>query len=80
MRKNDIAALILIISLSLGLAYFLANSLLGGIKQSAVKVEEVEKISSTVPEPDRAIFNDTAINPSVEIKIGGSTNEQPFGQ
>lgn len=79
MRKNDLAALILIVSVSLGVAYFLANAVLGGIKQQAVQVEVVEPISGTVPEPDRAIFNETAINPSVEIKIGNSRNEQPFG-
>lgn len=80
MKKNDIAVLILIVAMSLGLAYVLANSLLGGIKQTSVKVEVVEKIQSSVPDPDPTIFNEDAINPSVEIKIGESTNEQPFGQ
>lgn len=79
MKKNDIAVLILIVSISLGVAYFIGQAVVGMTKQGPVQVEVAEKISSDIVQPDPAVFNDKAINPSVPIRIGNSTNQQPFG-
>lgn len=80
MKKNDIAILVLIVSLSLGAAYFLGQSVLGGAKQTAVNVEKTEAMKAEVSDPDPRVFNSEAINPSVTINIGNSTNQQPFGE
>lgn len=80
MKKSDIALLALIVSISLGAAYFAGQAVIGATKQGAAQVETVDAISPEVQEPDSRIFNKEAINPAVPIKIGDSTNQQPFGQ
>ncbi|MBI3889774.1 hypothetical protein HY312_04370 [Candidatus Saccharibacteria bacterium] len=70
MKKTDIAALIMIASLSVLFAYFVANTVLGSPKPAEVKVKTVEKISSEVVQPDSTVFNKEAINPTVEVIIG----------
>ena len=78
MKKNEIALLILIVSVSLGLGYFVGQSLLGNKVSQAVTVETAEKISGTVEEPNNKIFNSAALNPTVPVRIGDSTNQSPF--
>lgn len=74
MKKSDIATLILISSVSVIAAYFVAAALIGSPSDEKVTVKTVEKISSGVESPDPSIFSDTAINPTVEVVIGGSQN------
>jgi len=71
MKKSDIAMIILIASISMLVAYFAANSILGDTKKQAVKVQTAEPITTTVDEPDPTVFNTNAINPTVEVIIGG---------
>jgi flagellar basal body-associated protein FliL len=71
MKKSDIAMIILIASVSMLAAYFAANSILGDTKNQSVKVKTAEPISATVEEPDPTVFNPNAINPTVEVIIGG---------
>lgn len=78
MKKNDIAAIILIASVSAMISWFAANALIGQPKQSALKVETVESISASIEEPDKKVFNDKAINPTVDRSIGKSANKLPF--
>lgn len=80
MKKSDIALLAMIVSISLGISYFAGQAVIGATKQGVAEVETVEVISPEVPEPDASIFHKEAINPAVPIKIGDSTNQQPFGQ
>lgn len=79
MKKSDIAMIILIASVSVLTAYFVTRALLGDIKSESVKVKTIEPITAEVVEPDKTVFNENAINPTVEIIIGGDTN-QPAGQ
>lgn len=78
MKKNDLAALILIASVSLMIAWSVASSLIGEPKKSAQKVKTIEVISEQVESPDKRIFNDKAINPTVERSIGKSSDSLPF--
>lgn len=81
MKKSDIALLAIIVSVSLGIAYFAGQALIGLTQQQGnAEVETVEPISSEVQSPDASVFSKDAINPAVPIKIGDSTNQQPFGQ
>lgn len=78
MKKTDIAMIILIASMSMLIAYFVAKSVVGDVKRQSVKVKVAEPISSTVQAPDPAIFNKNAINPTVEVIIGngdGTTSQ-----
>lgn len=80
MKKGDITIIILIVSISLIAAYFIGQAVLGATNQGQAEVETVEVIDPTIAPTDPAIFNKEAINPAVPIKIGNSTNQQPFGQ
>jgi hypothetical protein len=82
MKKNDIALLALIVFFSVAIAYFVGRAVLGGASNTGqAEVEKVDAINPTIAsKPDPAIFNKDAINPSVSIKIGDSTKQQPFGQ
>ena len=72
MKKTDIAMIILIASVSVGIAYG-AVSAIPGLKQSseAVKVKTIEKYQAGLDEPDPDVFNKDAINPTVDVTIGG---------
>ncbi|MNT36346.1 hypothetical protein D3C72_1724220 [compost metagenome] len=75
MKKTDIAMIILIASMSVLVAYFIAGALpMFKTNEKPVKVKTVDVIKTDVIEPDPAIFNKEAINPTVEVLIGGGTN------
>ncbi len=70
MKNSDIAALILIASLSVIVAYFVAEAVIGQPTSESVKVKTMEPITSQVETPDDTIFNKDAINPTVKVEIG----------
>jgi hypothetical protein len=70
MKKSDIAMIILIASISILVAYFVANGIVGDAQSQAVKVKVAEPISASVDKPNAEIFNSNAINPTVEVIIG----------
>lgn len=73
MKKTDIAMIVLIAGLSVGVAFFVANSLpFLKLDTKGVKVKTIEAISADVTPPDPAVFNEDAINPTVKTVIGGS--------
>ncbi len=78
MKKNDIAILVLIASISLVGSYLLVKTFFGEPKNDTAKVEQVDPISATLQDPSPTIFNKTAINPTVVIQIGNPSNLQPF--
>ncbi len=71
MKKSDIAMIILIASVSILVAYFVAKSIVGDVQNQSVKVKVADPISATVDEPSPKVFNSNAINPTVEVIIGG---------
>jgi len=79
MKKNDIAMIVLIASLTVMISYFLGRSIVGDPQSRAVKVKTADAISTEVEKPEKTVFNKNAINPTVEINIGNSSNQQPFG-
>jgi hypothetical protein len=78
MKRNDIAVLILIASITLVLSFLLVKSLFGSPTALQTKVESVEPISATLQQPPITVFNKDAINPTVLIQIGDTSNQQPF--
>ncbi|OGL22667.1 hypothetical protein A2707_05135 [Candidatus Saccharibacteria bacterium RIFCSPHIGHO2_01_FULL_45_15] len=70
MKNTDIAAIILIASLSMLVAYFVADAVIGKPSSESVKVKTVDAISPSVVAPDSTVFNEDAINPTVEVIIG----------
>lgn len=76
MKKTDITMIILIASVSVLVAYFAGKALLGDTHNTSVKVKTADPITSTVTQPDPAVFNSKAINPTVEVIIGGEQQSQ----
>lgn len=76
MKKTDIAMIILIAGVSILVAYIVMNSLLSGFKATPVKVKTMDSISSEVTQPDPAVFNSKAINPTVQVNIGDNGSGQ----
>lgn len=76
MKKTDIAMIVLIASMSMLVAYFIANSipaLKGGVGEE-VTVKVADPIVADDINVDSRIFNDRAINPTVEVTIGGESS------
>lgn len=81
MKKTDIAMIILIASLSVLVAYFIAKATpLGSTQNESVTVKTVDPITADVSEPDPSVFNEDAINPTVEVIIGGSVDVSALSQ
>mgnify|MGYP006929321851 CR=1 FL=1 len=62
--------IVLVAGLSVIVAYFAANTLIGKPTTQDAKVRTIDSITSTVTEPDTKVFNKEAINPTVEVNIG----------
>lgn len=73
MKKSDIAMIILIASISAMVAYFVVGAI-PGMKDAnkPVKVDTIERYSADLKEPDSQTFSKDAINPTVEVTIGGN--------
>lgn len=80
MKKSDIAMIILIASISMLVAYFVANAVIGDTKDEAVKVKTADPISTEIEEPETSVFNSDAINPTVEVIIGGDQSSKSTSQ
>lgn len=82
MKKSDVAMIILIASISMLIAYFVVKSL--PIFQGTNEPKQVstfEQIKPDVDEPNPDVFNTDAINPTVEVFIGGNNDPaQQAGQ
>lgn len=72
MKKTDIAMIVLIASVGVLVAYFIASSIpFLKLPESGLKVQTVRTISSDIEQPDDVSFPDGAINPTVEVIVGG---------
>ena len=70
MKSTDIAAAIMIAIASTAIAYFLGNAFLGDPNDESVSVSYMDPIAATVAQPDPEVFNNEAINPTVEVFVG----------
>lgn len=72
MKKSDIAMIILIASVSVIVAFFVANQITFlKVPEEGQKVKVAERIEPTVKAPDAKVFNGQAINPTIQTVIGG---------
>lgn len=72
MKKTDIAMLVLIASISVVIAFFVAKAIFGDVYTGTAKIKTIDKIESSIVEPSTEIFNKDAINPSVQVQINGT--------
>lgn len=78
MKKTDIAMIILIASIGIIVAYFIAiNIPFLKVPEKGVKVQTIPVITAEVKEPSKAIFNELAVNPTVEVIVGNGEAVDP---
>lgn len=77
MKQEDIATLIIVVFVA-GVASFLISSKFITPSSEKLEAETVAPITADFQLPDKKVFNDQAINPTVKIEIGTSTNTDPF--
>ena len=71
MKKTDIAMIILIASVGIMVAYFVASNIsFLKLPEDGVKVQTIRSISDEIVEPDEEVFHKDAINPTVEVIVG----------
>jgi hypothetical protein len=72
MKKTDIAMIVLIAGVGVLVAYFVAiNISFLKLPEGGVEVQTIREITSDIQEPNKKIFNAEAINPTVEVFVGG---------
>lgn len=71
MKKTDIAMIVLIAGVGVLIAYLIAvNIPFLKVPEDGIKVQTVEVISPEVSDPDTTVFNQDAVNPTVEVVVG----------
>ena len=78
MKRSDFALILIVVGVVVLVAYSVANSLFGQVALQPTNVPKAELVSSSLVQPDSAVFNKDAINPAVAITIGDQSDQQPF--
>lgn len=74
MKKADIAMVILIASVGVLIAFFIASNLpFLKLPEDGIKVQTMEEITPDLVDPNPDVFNSEAINPTVEIILDKNT-------
>ena len=72
MKQSDIISLVLIASVGTLAAFFVCQAIMGDPNEASVKFKSLSSvITSKLVDPDPEVFNSTAINPTVEVYVGG---------
>lgn len=78
MKKTDIAMIIFIAGVGVLIAYFVVINLpFLKLPEDGVKVQTMDALTSDVAEISKDVFNQDAINPTVEVIIVGDSSAQP---
>ncbi len=78
MKQKDIVIIVAVAVVSGIFSYVIANALFGGQKSYKLTAPTIAPISAEFKQPDTAYFNSNSLNPTKNITIGDSTNNQPF--
>lgn len=78
MKQKDIVIIVAVAIVSGIFSYVLASFLFGGKKAYNLTAPTIEPITQEFKTPSNAYFNAQALNPTKDITIGDSTNNQPF--
>lgn len=80
MKQKDIALIIIVVFVSGVISLVVSNFVFGSPEKRQEEVELVEPISAefNVPAKDDKYFNSEALDPTLIIRIGDNSNEQPF--
>jgi hypothetical protein len=78
MKQKDIILIIILVFISGIVSFFVSNALFASPKNREQQVEKVDVITSDFPTPDSKYFNNNSLDPTQTIKIGDSSNPNPF--
>ncbi|MCL1839832.1 hypothetical protein FWF89_02420 [Candidatus Saccharibacteria bacterium] len=70
MKGSSLATVVLIAIISTIVAALVVNAILGDPNEESVTVSYMDVISTDVIQPDREVFNNRAVNPTVEVYVG----------
>lgn len=71
MKQSDLITVIMIAVGGTLAAFFSVNIILGNPSELTKDVKTIEVVSPDLAEPDPEIFNKDAINPTIEVYVGG---------
>jgi hypothetical protein len=77
MKQQDIAIVIIVVFFAGIFSFFLSTKFIVGGNEK-LNAETVAPVTSEFSVPDKKVFNEKAINPTVKIEIKPGENNQPF--
>ncbi len=78
MKQQDIALIIIVIAIAAGFSFFISSTIFASGKKKEQEIVKIDKITAEfIPVKDK-YFNQGSINPTRLIKIGQTTNDNPF--
>jgi hypothetical protein len=80
MKKTDIAMIIFVASVSMLVAYFIVRAVLGEVYDGSTTIKTIDRIDSSIIQPDPRIFNENAINPAIPVEITGTDVPEDIDQ
>ena len=80
MSKKDIISIIAVAILGTVAAIVGVNAILGDINDKSVTFKSIDVVSKEVGTPDPEVFNPDAINPTVEVFVGGCVDKNSNGK
>lgn len=78
MKQKDIALIIAVIFFSAIVSVIVTQTFFVPKKAKQLTAETVDPISSEFKDPDKAVFNKDALNPTQLIQIGDNGTVKPF--
>lgn len=80
MKQKDLALIGIVAIVSIFVATFASNFLIGSGGGKEQQAEVVDAISATFKTPDQRYFKEDSVDPTQIIRIGESANPTPFEQ
>lgn len=70
MKRNDLIAVILVATIGVVVAMMVTNIMMGDPDLHTESFKVVKVVNNKLDVPDPEVFNNDAINPTVEVKVG----------
>lgn len=77
-QKKDMLVIVVVAIFAAIFSIIISKIFFTSSSQRNLKAETVQSISTQFQQPDPAVFNDQAIDPTKLIQIGDSNNPEPF--
>jgi hypothetical protein len=78
MKQKDWALVLVMGFVGAVVSLLVSNMLFASPKNRQQSAEIVDPITANFPAPSSKYFNPSAVNPTLPVQVGGSTNSNPF--